>query len=73
MPFKATRLQHDQLTLNRARINTARLKPDQVREGAAILRKLILSGAVADTAPDNTAAWAAWRERCSRPQGGSHG
>jgi hypothetical protein len=63
MPFKASRLQHDQLTLNRAKINTARLKPEQVREGAAILRKLISSGAVANTASEDAAAWSEWRER----------
>jgi hypothetical protein len=47
MVFKATRLMHDQLTLNRAKVNTARLQPDQVT----------------DTPPEDAAAWTEWRER----------
>jgi hypothetical protein len=62
MAFKATRLQADLRTLNRAKINTARLKPDQVREGALLLRRLILGGTPA-TDPENAAAWSQWRER----------
>lgn len=63
MPFRATRLMHDALTLNRAKINTARLRPDQVKVGAALLRRLMVA-----TERDRllaTAAWTTWRERVS--------
>lgn len=59
MPFRATRLMHDALTLNRARITTARLSPDKIRTGAALLRRLM--AATERDRSQATAAWTDWR------------
>jgi hypothetical protein len=40
MPMKVTRLTRDMLTLNRMKVNTAKLKPDAIREGAELVRRL---------------------------------
>jgi hypothetical protein len=59
MVFKATRLMHDQLTLKRAKVNTARLRPDQVKIGAALLRRLMAANE--RDRSQATAAWNDWR------------
>jgi RNA polymerase-interacting CarD/CdnL/TRCF family regulator len=38
--MKVTRLTRDMLTLNRMKVNTAKLKPDAIREGAELVRRL---------------------------------
>jgi hypothetical protein len=43
MPFKATRLMADSLTLKRAKIDIMKLNADEVRQGAGILRRLIIA------------------------------
>lgn len=38
MAFKVTKLERDQLTLNRVGISAAKLRPDEVREAAELVR-----------------------------------
>jgi hypothetical protein len=62
MPFRASRLQRDGYLLRRARVDAARLKPDDVRIGAELLRQLI---AIPEAGKHRDAAieeWQAFKE-----------
>lgn len=41
MVFRATKLQHDAYVLRRARVDVSKLRADDVKIGAALLRQLI--------------------------------
>jgi hypothetical protein len=65
MAFKATGLMRDAYLLKRAKVDVARLKPEQVRHGATLLRRITLAendGAEHDQA---LVDWKAFRE-CHR-------
>jgi hypothetical protein len=55
MPMKVTRLTRDMLTLNRMKVNTAKLKPDAIREGAELVRRL--TGAAAQPSDQAIVDW----------------
>jgi hypothetical protein len=59
MPFKASRLQRDGFLLNRAKVDVRRLKPDDVRIGAELLRRLI---SIPEASKHRGVAMEAWQE-----------
>jgi hypothetical protein len=64
MVFKATGLMRDSYLLKRAHIDVSRMRPEEVRRGAVLLRRITLAPPNDDGAEHAEAlvAWKAFRE-----------
>jgi hypothetical protein len=65
MVFRASRLQRDGYLLRRAKVDVARLKPEQIKHGAGLLRRITLAMDDGDEHDQAIVDWQAFRE-CHR-------
>jgi hypothetical protein len=61
MVFRATALARDAYLLKRARIDVAKLRPEQVRQGATLLRKITLASDDGDELDQAIVDWQAFK------------